>query len=109
MELASSLLGKRLIHETEEGVTAGWIVETEAYLGPHDRAAHSFGNRRTARTEVMFGPPGYVYTYVMHTHCLVNVVAGQLDEPHAVLIRAIEPEEGLSLMYKRRGNDKKKK
>nr|WP_245583161.1 DNA-3-methyladenine glycosylase [Paenibacillus daejeonensis] len=100
--LAQSLIGKQLVKETEEGITAGWIVETEAYIGPGDRAAHSFNNRRTARTEVMFGPPGYAYTYVMHTHCLVNVVSGQEEHPEAVLIRAVEPSIGLDLMHARR-------
>ncbi|KQX60828.1 3-methyladenine DNA glycosylase [Paenibacillus sp. Root444D2] len=107
--LARSLLGKLLVKETELGITAGWIVETEAYKGPGDRAAHSFGNRRTQRTEVMFGPPGYVYTYVMHTHCLVNIVSGEPGHPEAVLIRAVEPCIGIDLMYDRRGHDKKLK
>ncbi len=108
LELAQALLGKLLIKETESGAASGWIVETEAYIGPEDRAAHSFGNRRTPRTEIMFGPAGYAYTYVMHTHCLINVVSGQAGQPEAVLIRAIEPCTGLELMYERRGRDKKK-
>lgn len=107
--LARSLLGKLLVKETELGISAGWIVETEAYIGPGDRAAHSFGNRRTPRTEVMFGPPGYVYTYVMHTHCLVNIVSGEPGRPEAVLIRAVEPCIGIDHMYDRRGPDKKLK
>ncbi|WP_096202971.1 DNA-3-methyladenine glycosylase [Bacillus sp. FJAT-45350] len=107
IELAKSLLGKILVKETSGGVASGIIVETEAYMGPEDRAAHSFGNKRTKRTEVMFGPPGYVYTYVMHTHCLVNVVSGEVDHPEAVLIRAVEPYEGTHLMYQRRGEKKK--
>lgn len=107
--LARSLLGKLLVKETELGISAGWIVETEVYIGPGDRAAHSFGNRRTPRTEVMFGPPGYVYTYVMHTHCLVNIVSGEPGHPEAVLIRAVEPCLGIDHMYDRRGHDKKLK
>lgn len=107
--LARSLIGMLLVKETEAGTASGWIVETEAYIGPGDRAAHSFGNRRTARTEVMFGPPGYVYTYVMHTHCLVNIVSGEPGHPEAVLIRAVEPCEGIDQMYERRGRDKKLK
>lgn len=102
LELSKALLGKLLIKQTDQGVTAGWIVETEAYIGPDDQAAHSFNNRRTKRTEVMFGPPGYVYTYIMHTHCLVNVVSGDVGHPEAVLIRAIEPYIGIDLMYERR-------
>lgn len=107
LELARSLLGMLLVKETELGVASGWIVETEAYVGPGDRAAHSFGGRRTPRTEVMFGPPGYAYTYVMHTHCLFNVVGGEPGCPEAVLIRAVEPAEGEALMFERRGRLKK--
>lgn len=109
LELARGLLGKLLVKETEAGTASGWIVETEAYIGPDDRAAHSFGNRRTPRTEIMYGAPGYVYTYVMHTHCLVNVVSGSIGKPEAILIRAVEPDIGLELMYERRGGNKKEK
>src|SRR3954462_2792409 len=102
LELAKSLLGCLLVKETAEGITAGYIVETEAYMGPEDRAAHSFGNRRTKRTEIMFGEAGFVYTYRMHTHTLVNVVSGPIEKPEVILIRAIEPYAGLELMYERR-------
>lgn len=107
LDLAKSLLGKLLVKETADGSASGWIVETEAYIGPNDRAAHSFGNRRTPRTEIMFGPAGFTYTYVMHTHCLVNVVSGEVNHPEAVLIRAVEPFSGLALMHQRRGQLKK--
>ncbi|MCP3738442.1 DNA-3-methyladenine glycosylase [Rossellomorea sp. BNER] len=103
LDLAADLLGCLLVKDTEEGVASGYIVETEAYMGPLDRAAHSYNNRRTKRTEVMFFEAGHVYTYVMHTHCLVNVVSGELEKPEAILIRAVEPFEGIELMYKRRG------
>lgn len=102
LQLARSLLGCLLVKETEEGLSAGYIVETEAYKGPHDRAAHSYGNRRTKRTEIMFRQAGLVYTYSMHTHCLINVVSAGIDEPEAVLIRALEPFTGIDLMKKRR-------
>ncbi len=102
LQLAQNLLGCLLMKETAEGRTSGFIVETEAYIGPEDRAAHSFNNRRTKRTEVMFGEAGFVYTYTMHTHCLVNVVSGKIDAPEAVLIRAVEPYEGIDLMRMRR-------
>lgn len=105
LELARALLGTILAKETEAGVAAGRIVETEAYLGAIDRAAHSFQNRRTKRTEIMFAEAGHVYTYVMHTHCLVNVVSNAKDIPEAVLIRAVEPVFGIELMYQRRGID----
>ncbi|WP_042148563.1 DNA-3-methyladenine glycosylase [Paucisalibacillus sp. EB02] len=100
--LAKELLGCILVKVTEEGITSGVIVETEAYLGAADRAAHSFQNRRTKRTEIMFHEPGLVYTYQMHTHCLVNVVTGRTGTPEAVLIRAVEPFSGIELMLKRR-------
>jgi len=98
--LAQKLLGQRLVRVLDSGERlAGTIVETEAYLGVEDRAAHTFGGRRTPRNEAMYGAAGtaYVYfTYGMH-HCM-NVVAGRLEEPVAVLIRALEPTEGLGAM-----------
>lgn len=103
LQLAQALLGSILVKYSDEGITAGYIVETEAYKGPIDQAAHSFGNRRTKRTEIMFAGPGHVYTYQMHTHCLVNVVSGKVDRPEAVLIRAVEPLIGIPLMHQRRG------
>jgi DNA-3-methyladenine glycosylase len=107
LDLARTLIGMLLIKETEQGTASGWIVETEAYIGPEDRAAHSYGNRRTARTEVMFGPPGYTYTHYVHLHCLINVVSGKAGDPEAVLIRSIEPHTGIELMYERRGTQQK--
>ncbi|MEL7474120.1 MAG: DNA-3-methyladenine glycosylase [Planctomycetota bacterium] len=98
--LAQRLLGATLVRVADNGVRlAGRIVETEAYCGPEDQAAHSYKARRTERTEPMFGVGGtsYVYfTYGMH-HCM-NIVAGRLDEPVAVLLRALEPTEGLEEM-----------
>jgi DNA-3-methyladenine glycosylase len=103
IELARALLGCILVKETKDGVAAGYIVETEGYMGPMDRAAHSYQNKRTKRTEIMFAGAGHVYTYQMHTHCLVNVVCCDIDKPEAVLIRALEPLTGIDLMVKRRG------
>lgn len=103
LDLARSLLGCLLVKETAAGTASGYIVETEAYIGPMDQAAHSYNNRRTKRTEIMFGEAGSIYTYVMHTHCLVNVVSGEIGAPEAVLIRAVEPAAGLDLMMSRRG------
>ncbi|WP_214828521.1 DNA-3-methyladenine glycosylase [Exiguobacterium algae] len=98
LDLAKALLGQYLVHQHPNGEIIGKIVETEAYLGAIDRAAHSFGGRRTKRTEVMFGKPGHVYMYKMHTHTLLNVVSGPVGSPEAILIRAIEPVQGHELI-----------
>ena len=105
LELAKALLGCLLVKESNEGIAAGYIVESEAYMGPSDRAAHSYNNKRTARTEVMFHRSGLAYTYLMHTHCLFNIVSGGEEKPEAVLIRALEPLYGIELMKNRRGID----
>jgi len=103
LSVAKACIGKLLIHRTEQGLCAGRIVESEAYRGPEDRAAHSYGGRRTARTEVMFGPPGYAYVFFVYgMHHQFNLVTGKDGAPHAVLIRAIEPVLGVELMAKRR-------
>lgn len=100
MLVARDLLGKRLVRVLDDGTRlAGIIVEVEAYRGVPDAASHAFGGRRTPRNEVMYGPAGvaYVYfTYGMH-HCM-NVVCGRVGDPLAVLIRALEPTEGLGKM-----------
>lgn len=106
--LARALLGQRLVRIDEGQRLAGTIVETEAYLGAIDRAAHTYNGRRTPCNEAMYGEGGtaYVYfTYGMH-HCL-NVVARTHDQPEAVLIRALEPTEGLRRMYARRAAAKR--
>jgi DNA-3-methyladenine glycosylase len=104
LTVARECIGKVLVKASPEGVTSGRIVEAEAYRGPQDRAAHSWKGRRTKRTEAMFGPAGHAYVFLIYgLHSHFNVVAGQPGEPHAVLIRAIEPIAGIGLMAQRRG------
>jgi len=104
LTVARECIGKVIVRRTPEGVTAGRIVEAEAYRGPEDLAAHSAHGRRTSRTEVMFGPAGHAYVFLIYgLHCHFNLVAGRAGEPHAVLIRAVEPLIGAQLMATRRG------
>jgi DNA-3-methyladenine glycosylase len=98
--IARELLGKTLVH----GETSGVIVETEAYMGPADAAAHSSGGKRTPRTEIMYGEGGYAYVYLIYgLYCCLNVVTSGIDRPECVLIRALEPVSGLAVMRARRG------
>ena len=104
LTVARACIGKLLVHDEGDDRTVGRIVEVEAYRGPEDRAAHSYGGRRTPRTEVMFGEAGHAYmffVYGMHWH--LNLVTGKAGEPHAVLVRAVEPLEGVARMASRRG------
>jgi DNA-3-methyladenine glycosylase len=103
-ELAPDLLGHIFVRRLGRDVLRGRIVEVEAYLGPQDQASHARNGRRTPRTEAMYARPGtlYVYfTYGVH-HCL-NVVCAEEGLPHAVLIRALEPLDGLDTMRRNRG------
>lgn len=93
--VARELLGMHLVHVVDGTARIGRIVETEAYLGPHDRAAHS-SKGLTARTRVMFGPPGHAYVYLVYgLHCCLNLVTEGPGSGSAVLLRALEPVAGL--------------
>jgi len=107
LTVAKSLLGLRLCRREPDGsVTAGLIVETEAYCGYRDPACHSYKGK-SERTRAMFGPRGHAYIYLIYGmyHCF-NIVSGPQDEPEAVLIRALEPVDNFSRMTERRGTDK---
>ena len=103
VEVARDLLGQRLVSGAGDRRASGIIVETEAYLGVVDKAAHTYDHRRTPRNETMWGDAGHLYVYFVYgMHHCANVVAGRRDEPVAVLLRALEPEDGVELMFERR-------
>lgn len=105
LQIAQDLLGKKLVVPTaDDERVAGMIVETEAYLGAIDKAAHSYKNRRTTRTETMFALGGHSYIFFVYgIYFQFNVVVGKIDVPHAILIRAVEPVENIEIMRERRG------
>jgi DNA-3-methyladenine glycosylase len=104
LRVARELLGKRLVVPSEMGArVSGRVVEVEAYLGVEDRAAHSYGGRRTRRTETMYAAGGTAYVFFVYgMHHQFNVVTGPEGLPHALLVRAVEPLEGTELMRARR-------
>lgn len=99
LTLSKELLGKVLVHNVNDKVLKGIIVETEAYIGAIDKASHAYGGRRTTRTETLYGEPGIVYVYSIYGmyHCF-NVICGEKDIAEGVLIRGLEPLEGLEEM-----------
>ena len=107
LDVASALLGKVLVRRMGRRNLAGKIVETEAYVGPHDLACHA-SKGHTPRTAVMFGPPGYTYVYMIYGfYFCLNVVTEPKGFPAAVLIRAVEPLENVDLMRQLRNNPKR--
>jgi DNA-3-methyladenine glycosylase len=101
--IARFFLGKFLCVQASDGYAEGMITETEAYAGPKDAASHAFGNRRTARTEIMFAPGGAAYVYFSYgMHRLFNIVTGLKDSPEAVLVRAVHITAGHDLVRRRR-------
>lgn len=103
VRIARELLGMVLVSEMDGIRTSGFITETEAYAGIGDRASHAFGGRRTARTEVMYAAGGTAYVYLCYgMHHLFNVVTHEAGTPHAILVRAMEPLEGIEAMLARR-------
>jgi DNA-3-methyladenine glycosylase len=104
VKTAKQLLGKMLVTQLNGIRTSGIITETEAYAGIDDKASHAWNNRRTKRTEVMYNPGGVAYVYLCYgIHYLFNVITNVADVPHAVLIRAIEPADGIDVMRARYG------
>src|ERR1700730_10903421 len=104
IEVARDLLGKKLVVPARNGSrVAGIIVETEAYRGPEDRASHAYNGRRTNRSETMYGIGGTAYVYFVYgMYNQFNVVTNVEGVPHAILVRAVEPSEGLDVMRRRR-------
>lgn len=109
LTVARDLLGQVIVRKLNNSKVESRIVETEAYIGPRDKACHAYQNKRTDRTEAMFGPGGYTYVYLIYGihHCF-NIVTGKQDKPEAVLIRAVEPITGLDLIKERRQIKSKK-
>lgn len=105
VRVARDLLGKLLVVPTDDGTrVSGMIVETEAYLGIEDKAAHSYGGRRTARNEITYSEGGHVYVFFVYgMYYQLNLVTGAADHAHVVLIRGLEPIEGIEIMRERRG------
>jgi len=103
LEVSQDLLGKLLVYENNGRRIIGRIVEVEAYMGPNDKAAHSYGGKVTERTKVMYKEGGYVYIFMIYgMYYCFNIVAANENEPQAVLIRAIEPVEDMEIMSKNR-------
>jgi DNA-3-methyladenine glycosylase len=107
VQIAKELLGKFLFTKIDNQLTGGIIVETEAYMAPDDKASHAYNHRKTARTEIFYNDGGLSYVYLCYgIHHLFNVITNTHEHPHAILIRAIEPIEGVDVMLLRRKKSK---
>lgn len=107
VKIAKALLGKYLCSRIDGVLTEGIICETEAYCGPDDRGCHAYNRRFTDRTKVMYAEGGVTYVYLCYgIHQLFNVVTNGEDQPHAILIRAVEPVNGIDIMLARTGKKK---
>ena len=110
VQIARDLIGKKLVTEFDGQITSGYITETEAYAGKGDQACHAHLGKFTKRTQVMYEPGGIAYVYLCYgIHHLFNIITNQKDHADAVLIRAIEPIDGIDLMLERRNMEKTKK
>ena len=110
VQISKELLGKYLMTHVNGQTTGGIITETEAYAGIRDQASHAYGDRRTSRTEIMYNKGGVAYVYLCYgIHHLFNVVTNKEGTPHAVLIRAIKPMDGMEIILNRIGIDNKSK
>ncbi len=103
VDISRELIGKFLVTNIQNKLTSGMIVETEAYNGVVDKASHAYNGKRTQRNEIMYGPGGNTYVYLCYgIHHLFNIVTNKQETPHAVLIRAVIPKEGIETILKRR-------
>ena len=105
LTVARELIGKKIVTNLLEGLTSGIIVETEAYMGTLDAAAHSYRGK-TERTKIFYGAGGFVYVYLIYgMHICTNIIANVENIPEGVLIRALQPVDGIELMKNRRGKN----
>lgn len=104
LKVARKILGKTLVHHTSEGIVKGRIVEVEAYVGPNDKASHAYNGLDSSRTHIQYGQGGYLYIYLIYgMHICTNIVVNGVGKPEVLLLRALEPLEGVEVMKKRRG------
>lgn len=104
LKAARQLLGTEVVTTIDGEITSGYITEVEAYLGLNDKAAHTFNGKITKKNAMMFEPYGHIYVYTMHGHNCMNFVTTS-DRPEGILIRGIEPHQGIEVMKNRRGKD----